>query len=329
MILYPRRFIVRTMTLNKEQIEQFHELGWIKIENAIPRDLALEAQDELWGVLNKEFAIERDNRTTWKKAFYLLREHFSQGIFRECSTNKLIESINDLVGEDRLEVNYSKEGIPFGWWPINLYLGANEEWDVPIGGWHWDGMHFRNCLNSKGQGLLMIAYFSDVETRGGATLIAQGTHKLVAKFLSEYPNGLEYKDALPMFNRSHPWIKELTNSYDDISESDRKVIVTSDLIRKPKSIISESRIDKFIDNEFVDENGVRLKVIEATGVAGDVFLCHPFIYHSGSPNHSNQPRLMCNRNIPLNEDMNLNRIEISLYSILEISIKKALDFRSE
>jgi hypothetical protein len=188
---------VYIMIISQEQIDQFFERGWVKIKAAIPRVTVLEAQQELWRILNDKFGISEDS-ASWELPFYQLCENYRDGVFGECSTPRLMGAISELLGEDRLDAGYEKDGIPFGWWPINLHLGSTEEWDVPVGGWHWDGLHFRHYLNSPQQGLLMIVLFSDVEARGGGTLLAEGTHKLVAQFLANYPEGIEYKDAIPL-----------------------------------------------------------------------------------------------------------------------------------
>jgi len=41
-----------------------------------------------------------------------------------------------------------------------------------------------------------------------------------------------------------------------------------------------------------DIDGIPARVVELTGKAGDVFLCHPAMFYMSAPNVSNQPRLM-------------------------------------
>ncbi|MNG22685.1 hypothetical protein D3C84_1071990 [compost metagenome] len=73
-----------------------------------------------------------------------------------------------------------------------------------------------------------------------------------------------------------------------------------------------------------DDDGFKLRVVEVTGDPGDVILCHPFLYHASSQNHSGQVRFLCNRTTPLVEHMNFDREEDSQYSPLEQSIRDAL-----
>jgi len=309
--------------LTEDQVEQFMNRGWVKIEAAIPREIVLEAQNEIWSILRTQHDVINSCQDTWKSPFYQISKTYNHGSFARCTTTRLIDSIEDIVGSNRLEQDYHSEGISFGWWPINLYLGENEAWDVPVGGWHWDGMHFKHFVNARDQGLLMIVLFSDIQPKGGGTLLAEGSHKIVAKYLADHPDGVEYKDAIPEVNRSHPWLMELTESNGNINEHDRKVIYTTDQIRKGEKS-QGSRISKFMNNTLDDSKGIRLKVVETTGQAGDVLLCHPFLYHTGSQNHLRVPRIMCNLNTPLKEKLNLNRTNASDYSLLELSIKHAI-----
>ncbi|RAI89562.1 hypothetical protein DET54_11430 [Paenibacillus pabuli] len=297
------------MNLTDKQIEHFMDKGWVKIKGAINRNLALRTQRYLWEILGVKFGIT-ENQESWKLPLYQLSENYRHGVFSECSTSKLIDSIKDLVGVNRLDDNYEKDGIPFGWWPINVGQGSTEEWNVPVDGWHWDGLHFRPQVENPEQGLLMFVLFSDIKPRGGAALLAEGTHKLVVRFLAKYSKYLEhiaYEEALPLMNKSNPWLTELTGtgSYSDKYEN--------------------GRIRKFMKQDYFDSSGTLLRVIECVGEAGDAFLIHPFIYRTGSQNHLREARIMCNYPVPLKEKINLKREGDRGYSVLEESIRRAIE----
>ena len=72
-----------------------------------------------------------------------------------------------------------------------------------------------------------------------------------------------------------------------------------------------------------DNDGSELKLYEATGSPGDVYLCHPFLLHAASPNHGDVPRFMCNRTAPLRNRMQLSR-EDGNYSPVEMAIRSGL-----
>lgn len=309
--------------LNKSQIEQFIELGWVKLDEAFPREAALAAQDYLWNKL-EDRGVRKQDRATWTQPLIRINENYSTEEFQRCNTPRLADGIEDLVGAGRL-VNRSvyretEFQAAYGWWPVNFALDADKPWDVPVKGWHWDGIHFRHAVDSPDQGLLCLCLFSEVGHRGGGTLIAEGSHKVVARLLSRHPGGLEHKDAIALANRSHPWLAELTGTSAPDSLPLHNGLKAGD---ERGSDTAGSRIETFMKRWYTDEDGVQLRVLETIGSPGDVFLCHPFLYHASSQNHAGVPRFMCNRTTPLQERLQLRRDGSSEYSPLELSIRKA------
>jgi hypothetical protein len=289
--------------LTPQQVEQFIERGHVTLKGAIPRKQALAAQNFLWERL-REQGVKREDQSTWTEPMVHLKESYSADIFQQCDTKLLGDAVEDLVGEGR----WAERGKTsyWGWWPVNFAVGADEQWTVPNNGWHWDGIQFRHTVTALDQGLLMLCMFSDIGPRSGGTVIAEGSHHVVARFLNQYPDGIELNDAIPLCNTGHPWLKELTN----------KELGTG---------IPQERIAKFMEEETIDEHGTRLRVVETGGEPGDVIFCHPFLYHAASQNHSGMPRFMCNRTTPLHEPMQLQRAN-GEYSAVERSIRQALQF---
>ncbi len=292
--------------LSKNDVEQFMELGWVKVEEAFPRKVALEAQKIVWENVEKRGVLQND-KSTWTQDMVQINESYDHDEFQLCNTKRLADAIEDLVGEgrwaNRTVFGDTTNRIGFGWWPVNFSLGADQPWDVPTTGWHWDGIHFRHHVDSPEQGLLCLNLFSEIGPKGGGTLVAEGSHKVVAKFLNEFPEGIELGEGVGLLNQRHAWFSELTG--------------------KTKSE-ETNRVEKFMENTYTDDSGITLKVVETTGGPGDVILCHPFLYHAASQNHSGIPRFMCNRTTPLKERMNFRR-EDGNYSPLELSIMNIIE----
>jgi len=289
--------------LTNEQVEQFIELGWVKVEEAFPREVALEAQKIVWENVEKRGVIQNDP-STWTKDMVRINENYEHDEFQKCNTKRLADAIEDLVGEgrwlDKTVYGESDKRIGFGWWPVNFSLGADEPWDVPTAGWHWDGIHFRHYVDSPEQGLLCLNIFSEIGEKGGGTLVAEGSHKVVANFLKKQKEGVVLGEGIRALNKEHPWFSELTKKSEE-----------------------NDRVSKFMNETYIDDSGFKLRVVETTGQPGDVILCHPFLYHAASQNHSGIPRFMCNRTTPLKERMKFIR-EDGGYSPLELSIKNAI-----
>jgi len=289
--------------LSQTQIDEFISRGWTRLERAYAPEDALAAQDFLWEKLRAQ-GIEKTDAATWTKPLVRLNENYGDAQFQACNTERLADAVEDLVGQGRWR---ERGTVPrWGGWPVNFPRGEGAVWDIPKGGWHWDGSHFRHSVDSPHQGLLLICCFSHVEPRGGGTLIASGSHNIVARLLASYPDGVEQPEALRKCIRSHPWLADLGGfSVDTIDAS-------------PAS----ERVERFMNRSWTDENGTVLRVEEVTCEPGDVFLCHPFLYHAMSANITGAPRFMCNRTTPLTQPMQLQGDEDC--SPLEESVRRAL-----
>jgi hypothetical protein len=297
--------------LSNVQIEQFMELGWVKLEEAFPKALALECQSFLWEQL-RPYDIARNEPTTWKKPMIHMQQSFRSPSFDRCNSERLGGAIEDLIGVDRWTEKVLWNGDAdrnypvWGWWPVNFHLGTDQEWDVPTAGWHWDGSHFRHYVDAREQGLLILCMFSEIGEQGGGTFVAEGSHQVVARYLAGKIDGVGPQEGIDECNLQHPWLAALTGSADD------------------SFLPGADRIAKFMNQPYIDEHGTRLRVVETTASPGDVILCHPFLYHAPSQNHSGNPRFMCNRATPLKDRMSFERNDGSDYSPLELSMKRAL-----
>lgn len=286
-----------SQVLTPQQIEQFITRGWTKVEAAFPREQGVKVQEFLWHKLAVRGVI-RDEPNTWRKPMESINESYDGSPFDECATARLAAAVSDLVGAGRWIAE--RETGWWGWWPVNFSVGADREWDVPSGQWHIDTPDDGTFITAPDQGSLAICLFSDLAPRGGGTLICEGSHQVAIRFMKENPNLTqnEFNRACP---QSHPYLRALTERDGDTE-----------------------RVARFMDESVIDDWGTSLRVVEITGNAGDVFLAHPFLFHSPSSNHSGTPRFMCNRKTPLFEPMQLER-EDGDYSALEESIRRALD----
>ncbi|TYP76641.1 hypothetical protein [Paenibacillus methanolicus] len=322
--------------LTEEQVEHFIEKGWVKLAGAYARQDALEAQAFLWTEVEKRSGVRKDDRATWTEPLVQINETFLTPAFARCNTGRLGDAIEDLIGHgrwaNRTVYGETEKLSGFGWWPVNFALDADKPWTVPQRGWHWDGIHFKHFVDSPEQGLLCLCLFSDVGHQGGGTFIVEGSHKVVARFLEGYPEGLELGDAIGMLNRQHPYLRELTGA--DARKDEAVDATHADPMQDegtPDGItadkIAQARIATFMNEDYIDADGFTLRVLETMGEAGDAILCHPFLYHSSSQNLIGVPRFMCNRTTPVVERLNLKRENEAEYSPLEISIRNALEHK--
>ncbi len=104
---------------------------------------------------------------------------------------------------------------------------------------------------------------------GGGTLFLAGSHRLVQDLADK--NGAEKlrsAEAREGLIRNYPWVKALC-SFD----------------------ANVDRVQQFVkDGATIGD--VKVRVVEMTGEAGDVFMAHPLVLHAGSVNCRQQPRLV-------------------------------------
>lgn len=67
-----------------------------------------------------------------------------------------------------------------------------------------------------------------------------------------------------------------------------------------------------------------LPITFATGKAGDVYLCHPFLVHAGQANLSSTPRFLAQPPLTARETLNVERQEGYEYSPVETSVRIGL-----
>ena len=185
------------MALSIEQKEQFLQEGFLKISSGLSAELmqswttaALErlgygtsqqyVEPIIWMNHHNQAPIQQIAPAAWEaiceivggekrietKILGIESQHFTQ--------------INSLVWSDAFIVNFS--------------LGADKPWRAPQAegfNWHKDGSYFRHFCDSREQALLLVLFWSDVETQGGGTFIAADSPTHVAQELLAHPNGIE------------------------------------------------------------------------------------------------------------------------------------------
>lgn len=166
--------------LSNEQIQQFINYGYLKLENAFPTTLAEESRAILW----KDTGCTPDDPATWTQAVIRLGYYGHEPFKKAANTQLLHTAFNQLVGEGRW--------IPrqdLGTFPIRFPFKE----DLGDTGWHVDASYtgenpndflsWRINVYSKGRALLMLFLFSDISECDAPTRIIPGSHLEVARIL--------------------------------------------------------------------------------------------------------------------------------------------------
>ncbi|MGX1810842.1 phytanoyl-CoA dioxygenase family protein [Nocardia sp. NPDC055321] len=87
-----------------------------------------------------------------------------------------------------------------------------------------------------------------------------------------------------------------------------------------------------VDASRIAETGIleataELPVVEATGHAGDIYLCHPFLVHAASAHRGTTPRFLATQKVAPAMALELDRID-GAYSPVEQAIRLGLEAKS-
>jgi hypothetical protein len=178
--------------LTEEESVHFLKKGFVYVRQAFAAQDAEQMCDFLW----TQITSDRHDRDTWTQAVYHIEEVFAHGPFGRVFTPRLCAAINDVVGKGRYQLF---DGI--GWFAIS-FPGLDSWLSPPDKWWHLDidtsgkiNVDLRQA-NVRRQVLIVIPVLSAIKPGGGGTLLAAGTHKVVARALGKAePEGLD-RDAL-------------------------------------------------------------------------------------------------------------------------------------
>jgi len=223
--------------LTPQEIEQFIEKGFVKLEHAFPESIAQAGREILW----QNTGCDPENRSTWTKPVVRLPYYSDEPFRKAVNTDRLHAAFDQLVGK-----NQWLPRTDLGTFPVR-FPAKDDPGDT---GWHVDAsfpgevvqdyFSWRVNIFSKGRALLMLFLFSDIGEHDAPTRILTGSHLDVARMLA--PHG----DAGLTF-----------------MELAKQLVIPDD---RPMAL--------------------------ATGKAGTVYLCHPFIAHAAQPHHGLHPRFM-------------------------------------
>ena len=255
-------------TLSDAQIEQFVRDGFVKIENAFPRELADACRAILW----RDTGCDPDDPATWTKPVIRLGQYGQQPFAMAANTSVLHDAFDQLVGKNRWQPRMSLGTVPVRFPSPDDPGDAGWHIDVSFGTENPDFMQWRANVTSKGRALLMLFLFSDVGEHDAPTRIRAGSHLEIARTLAPAgDNGLT--------------------------------------------------LGQLAANGFTET--AELPEVLATGAAGTVYLCHPFLVHAAQPHRGSRPRFMAQPPLLPAVALSLNRDDCD-YSPVERAIRNAL-----
>lgn len=256
------------MTGLDAQLATFHETGLVRLSGVFSEDAAARMRDAVWRDLRHTDGVIPDDPSTWnrprplKKLARAKRDPAFQALYGE----QLASLADALLGP-----GWTSDAA-FG----NLLVDFPDAdaWHLPgrDGFWHCD-------VGSYGSmdplpALRVFAVFGEVPPGGGATLLVTGSGPMLVDYLRRHPDVEMSLKADVAWQRDIPWLRELT---------------LSEVPADPEA--REQRRRRFMD-QVTDVEGFPLRVVEACGSPGDVYVCHPWTIHCKAPNASSVPRFL-------------------------------------
>jgi hypothetical protein len=224
--------------LTAEQMDGYRRDGFVLLEEAFPRSVALRCQDVLWDQLDER----RGDPSTWMKPVVRLFSQTGPAFEEAATSRRLVDAVHEVAGPDAAPPPWIG-----GTFPIRFPVDGDPGDD----GWHIDGSYigpgpgYWINYRSRDRALLMLVLLSDIGVDDAPTRIRVGSHPFIAPALETFGepgvSGLDFE--LP-------------------------------------AAVHE------------------LPLAHATGRAGDVYLCHPFLVHAAQRHHGTQPRFIAQPGVP-------------------------------
>jgi hypothetical protein len=245
--------------LSAEQRAEFDRTGILELRGAFATQAAERMADVVWNELARRYEIERGDPTTWDRHEPTgLKSSKKSHAFDAIMSPVVVAALDDLFGVERWQP-------PKTMGNVLVTMPNTDEWRVPHKVWHSDfdaGYGVERLFAVK-----LWAIVNEVRPHGGGTPQLLGSHHLFARYLA----GTDERDFRTLrlgLMKTHPWLKALVHDDGD-----------------------PARNTRFMDRE-VDIDGLPARVVELTGDPGDVFITHPWVFHSIAANALDQPRIM-------------------------------------
>src|SRR5689334_3755005 len=121
--------------LSSSDIDQFLELGYVKLPQAFSPAVAAAVREYLWQVMGLNPAQPEE----WDKPVIHLQKVYSEPPFDAAFTDRFWAGCDDVMGEGRyVHINI------LGWWPVSFPGFETGPWQPPETGWHVDGQQFHH-----------------------------------------------------------------------------------------------------------------------------------------------------------------------------------------
>jgi len=239
--------------LTAEQLHELNTTGITYLRGALPRAEADAIAEQVW-VAFAARGVVREDRSTWPTGILesKLQKLRKSGVFAPFGTSEVGAVLTELLGGAWKELD--------SWGGALISFPIPGPWRMPKKMWHFD---FPAAGSPDRPGIMrLFGFVNDVVPQGGGTLVIEGSHELVRRYVAAAPdhNAGSSAQVKKRLAREYPWFEA--------------------------PVAEPTEID-----------GVRVRATELTGQAGDIALMLPWTMHNINMNCADQPRFMVTHTI--------------------------------
>jgi hypothetical protein len=247
----------------EEELRRFTDDGYVVLRGAVDDAVTAAMRERLWSLLAGRGVTIADP-STWALEATTHLQSLRKGDPAPHDAKPVRAVFDGVFGADGWK-------SPRDWGQVLFTLPSPPPW-APHVVWHLDHPFLQRPGSISG--INAFLFVDDVVPRGGGTLALRSSPQLVGRFVRDHADAIagasKTKRVRARFERWHPSVGELLTA-------------------------AGPRLEQLLDDEgecTVDVGGIAASVVELTGAAGDVVVCHPWLLHSPGANVSHRARLM-------------------------------------
>lgn len=239
--------------LSEEQVEAFVSDGFVRVEGAFSADQASAARDALW----EELPEDRDAPDTWTREVVRMGVRGDPPFVESANTSRLHAAYDQLCGAGNWKPPSLIGTFPIRF-PTDKPTDGNEDY-----GWHIDHTYLATDAEVD----------TDIDWEGELPLLPPNFREV---FLCN------------LWSRGRLLV--MLHLYSDTGEADAPTLIrVGSHLDVPPLLADVGAHGTYLD---VGDVGEGRPLATATGQAGDVYLCHPFLVHTPIAHHGTRPRFM-------------------------------------
>jgi len=229
----------------------FRDRGYALLPGAVADHDVETMRDRLWSLLAEQ-DVRPDDAATWPSGAVSGLRSIRRGELGPDTVPAVHDALDAVFGT-------VPRTTPGHWGQALVAFPEPGPWSLPRTGWHCDYPFWFSA--GETWGALAFLFLDDVGPDGGATLALDGSPAFVRRALA---------------------------GRDDLGTA-KPTSVLADVLARFPALGTAS--DEELRTGVAADDGGPLRVVELTGRAGDVVLCHPWLLHCASANTTGRPRL--------------------------------------